>query len=166
MGWSWKWHDLRSPISKKNPRYANRELNTYVRIAHCEFQRVLIFYVSLTGSQTSKMQLEVRSLNVAWRRDLWGQEVTIFRQCVKELNEKLWQIWRCYAPPFFRYPQKPEGADNRPHGRARVKRTPPQRYCFIAFVDVHLSVKCFSDSGDATGFSSTPAKPEFDGRCH
>ena len=30
-----------------------------------------------------KKQLEVRSLNVTWRRDLWGQEVNIFRQCLK-----------------------------------------------------------------------------------
>ena len=57
-------------------------VDTYVRIAHCEFQRVWIFDVSFTGSKTlKKTQLEVRSLNVTWRRDFWGQ-VKIFRQCV------------------------------------------------------------------------------------
>ena len=29
-------------------------VDTYVRIAHCEFQRVWIFDVALTGSQTLK----------------------------------------------------------------------------------------------------------------
>ena len=35
-----------------------------------------------------KKQLEVRSFNVIWRRDLWGQEVNIFRQCLKVCHEK------------------------------------------------------------------------------
>ena len=34
-----------------------------------------------------KMQLEVRSLNVTWRRDLWGKEVKIFRKYVKVLGK-------------------------------------------------------------------------------
>ena len=53
-----------------------------------------------------KTQLEVRSLNVTWRRDLWGHRVIVFWKCVKLLAEQLWQIWRRYAPPFFRYLRK------------------------------------------------------------
>ena len=48
-----------------------------------------------------KTQLEVRSLNATWSRDLWGHRVVVFYECVKLLTEQLWQIWRRYAPPFF-----------------------------------------------------------------
>ena len=48
-----------------------------------------------------KTQLEVRSLNVTWRRDLWGQEVKICSQCVKVLYEQLCKN--------FRYPRKTWG---------------------------------------------------------
>ena len=41
-----------------------------------------------------KMQLQVRSFNVTWRRDLWGHRVIVFWKCVKLLAEQLWQIWR------------------------------------------------------------------------
>ena len=41
-----------------------------------------------------KMQLEVRSFNVTWSRDLWGHRVIVFWKCVKLLAEQLWQIWR------------------------------------------------------------------------
>ena len=34
--------------------------------------------MSLTGSQTLKNELEVRSLNVTWRCDLWGHRVIDF----------------------------------------------------------------------------------------
>ena len=61
-----------------------------------------------------KTQLEVRSLNVTWRRDLWCHRVIVFWKCVKLLAEQLWQIWRRYAPLFFAICEKPEGADNRP----------------------------------------------------
>ena len=64
-----------------------------------------------------KTQLEVRSLNVIWRRDLWCHRVIVFWKCVKLLAEQLWQIWRRYAPPFFCYLRKTwggGGADNRP----------------------------------------------------
>ena len=44
-----------------------------------------------------KTQLEVRSLNVTWRRDLWCRRVIVFFwKCVKLLAEQLWQIWRRY----------------------------------------------------------------------
>ena len=43
-------------------------------------------------------------------------------QCVKVLYEQVCKIWRRYATPFFRYPRKAWGADNRPPpGRARDK---------------------------------------------
>ena len=78
-------------------------------------------------------QLEVRSLNVTWRRDLWCHRVIAFWKCVKLLAEQLWQIWRRYAPPFFSLSGKNlrGGADNRPPGRARVKKVHinPYRKC-------------------------------------
>ena len=65
-----------------------------------------------------KMQLVVRSLNVTWRRDLWGHEVIFFWKCVKLVAEQLWQIWQRFASPFFRYLRKKlregEGVDSRP----------------------------------------------------
>ena len=76
-----------------------------------------------------KTQLEVRSLNVTWRRDLWGHRVIVFWKCVKLLAEQLWKIWRRYAPPFFAICEKPEGADNPPPGRGRVKMTALPRKC-------------------------------------
>ena len=57
-----------------------------------------------------KTQLEVRSLNVTWRGDLWGHRVIFFWKCVKLLAEQLWQILRLYAPPFFfAICEKPDG---------------------------------------------------------
>ena len=53
-----------------------------------------------------KTQLEIRSLNVTWRGDLWGHRVIVFWKCVKLLAEQLRQIWRRYAPLFFRYLRK------------------------------------------------------------
>ena len=53
-----------------------------------------------------KKQLEVRSLNVTWRHDLWGHRVIVFWKCVKLLAEQLLQIWRRYAPPFYHYLRK------------------------------------------------------------
>ena len=98
MGRSRNWHALRSPISKiRNIQV----VDTYVLTVHCEFQRVRITGVPLARCQTSKTQLEVRSLNVTWRRDLWCHRVIVFLKCVKLFAEQLWQIWRRYAPPFF-----------------------------------------------------------------
>ena len=72
-----------------------------------------------------KTQLEVRSINVTWSRDLWCHRVIVFFwKCVKLLSEQLWQIWRPYAPLFFfAICKKPEwGVDIRP--RARVNPRP------------------------------------------
>ena len=43
-----------------------------------------------------KTQLEVRSLNVTWRRDLWCHRVIVFWKCVKLLAEQLWQFFYYY----------------------------------------------------------------------
>ena len=64
-----------------------------------------------------KTQLEVRSFNPTWSRDLWGQRVIFLWKCVKLLAEQLWQIWRRYAPPF-----SPLSAKNLTGG---LKSTPP-----------------------------------------
>ena len=53
-----------------------------------------------------KTQLEVRSLNVTWRRDLWCHRVIVFWKCVKLCAEQLWQIWWRVAPSFFPYLRK------------------------------------------------------------
>ena len=54
-----------------------------------EFRSLMCLWQAL---KLWKKQLEVRSLNVIWRRDLWGQEVNIFRQCLKVCHEKLCKI--------------------------------------------------------------------------
>ena len=47
---------------------------------------------------------------------------SFFRQCVILLAEQLWQIWRRYAPPFFRYLRKTvRGGWNQPPAGARDK---------------------------------------------
>ena len=56
-----------------------------------------------------KMQLKIRSLNVTWRRDLWGHRVIVFYKCAKLLAEQLWQIWRRYMPLFFSICEKTWG---------------------------------------------------------
>ena len=43
---------------------------------------------------------------------------SFFRKCVKLLAEQLWQIWRRYVPPFFRYLRKTvRGGWNQPPPR-------------------------------------------------
>ena len=79
-------------------------VDTYMSLlyVHCEFQRVRITGGLWHDVKLRKTQLEVRSLNVTWRRDLWGHPVIVFWKCVKLLAwQQLWQIWRHYAPPFF-----------------------------------------------------------------
>ena len=71
-----------------------------------EFRSLMCLWQAL---KLWKMQLEVRSLNVTWRRDLWCHRVIVFWKCTKLLAEQLWQIWRRYAPPFFRYLRKTWG---------------------------------------------------------
>ena len=82
------------------------------------------------------MQLEVMSLNVTWRRDLWGHGVIVFWEMCQIVAEQLWQIWRRYAPPFFAICEKPKGTERngtgtRAHGsmegdrRAQNKRNIP-----------------------------------------
>ena len=71
-----------------------------------------------------KTQLEVRSLNVTWRRDLRCHRVIVFFcKCVRLLAEQLWQIWRRVAV-FSLSAKTLRGVDIRPPppGRARVNR--------------------------------------------
>ena len=62
-----------------------------------------------------KMQLEVRSLNVTWRRDLWSYRVTVFFGNVSNcwLNS-YGKFDGAMRRRFFAICEKPEGADNRP----------------------------------------------------
>ena len=54
-----------------------------------EFRSLMCLWQAL---KLWKKQLEVRLLNMIWRRDLWGQEVNIFRQCLKVCHEYLCKI--------------------------------------------------------------------------
>ena len=71
-----------------------------------------------------KTQLEVRLLNVIWRRDLWGHRVIVFFGNVSNgwLNS-YGKFGGATRRRFFANceSEKPEGADNRPPGRAGVK---------------------------------------------
>ena len=87
-------------------------------VLHTEsFKEFGSFDVSLTGFQTLKMQLEVRSLNVTWRRDLWGSSGhRVFgnvSNCWLNSYGKFGGATRCL---FFAIYEKPEvgGADTRP----------------------------------------------------
>ena len=88
-----------------------------------------------------KTQLEVRSLNVTWRRDLWCHWVIIFWKCFKLFAKQLWEIWLRYAPPFFRYLRKTwlggGGADNRPPAVRGLTCSWKRRFC------ERISSKCF-----------------------
>ena len=53
-----------------------------------------------------KTQLEVRSLNVTWRRDLWCHQVIVLFGNVSNCWLNSYGKWRRYAPPFFRYLRK------------------------------------------------------------
>ena len=109
----------------KNMRYTNRRyLRPYYTLRALKSLNLRCIFDRLSNFE--KMQLEVRSLNVTWRRDLWGHRVIVFWKCAKLLAEQLWQIWRRYAPPFFRYLRKTWGGGGGGRitapGRARVKR--------------------------------------------
>ena len=89
-----------------------------------------------------KTQLEVRSFNPTWSRDLLGQRVIFFWKCVKLLAEQLWQIWRRYAPPFSRYLRKTlRGGWNQP---------PPAG----ARVNIRLWLRFWADCPNGSGFGS------------
>ena len=54
-----------------------------------------------------KTQLEVRSLNVTWKRDLWYHRVIVFfRNVSKCWLNSYGKFGGAYAPPFFRYLRK------------------------------------------------------------
>ena len=51
-----------------------------------------------------RMQLEARSLDVTWQRQLWGKEVKIFRKCSNSFHEHWADIQNlvlCYISPCF-----------------------------------------------------------------
>ena len=94
----------------KNMRYTNRG-HLYMSVLHTasfkEFGSLICFWQAL---KLWKMQLEVRSLNVTWWRDLWGHRVIAFLEMCQMFGwTQLWQIWRRYAPPFFAICEKPGG---------------------------------------------------------
>ena len=72
-------------------------VDIYVGIAHCEFQRVWIFDVSLTGSQTLKMQLEVMSFTLARIRCfVLGQHLTQLWQVSGQIFRKFYDFFQLY----------------------------------------------------------------------
>ena len=54
------------------------------------------------------MQLEVRSLNVTWRRDLCSHRVIVFLGVSQSVGFGKFG-GASYAPPFFAICEKPEG---------------------------------------------------------
>ena len=53
-------------------------VDTDVLTVHCEFQEFGSLVCLWHDVKLRKTQLEVRSLNVTWRRDLWGHRVIVF----------------------------------------------------------------------------------------
>ena len=109
---------------KKNPRYTNR--------------RYLCPYCTLRVSKSLDLRCVFDRLsnfekcNLRSGHLMWPGGVTFgvigssffFWKCTKLLAAQLWQIWRRYAPPFFRYSWKTWGGGWYPSpGRARVKTT-------------------------------------------
>ena len=102
----------------KNPRYFIKIVDTYVRIAHCEFRRVWICDPSLIGSQTLKKGNLGSGHLMRPGGVTFGVIGSSFFKCAKLLAEQLWQIWR--AAVFSLSAKNLKGADNRP---------PPPRPC-------------------------------------
>ena len=104
----------------KNPRYTNRRylpMSVLHTASFKEFESLMCLWQTL---KLWKMQLEVRSLNVTWRRDLWGHRVIVFWKCAKLLAEQLWQTWRLGSATrrrFFAICEKPEGKGRIPAPR-------------------------------------------------
>ena len=90
-------------------------VDTYVCIAPCEFQRIGSLMCLWQALKLWKMQLEVRSFNVTWRRDLWGHRVIVF----------FGNVWTCWLNSYGKFDgakrrrfslsaKSLRGADNRP----------------------------------------------------
>ena len=71
--------------------------------------------------QLRKTQLEVRSLNVTWRRDLWCHWVIFFGNVSNCWLNSYCKFGGATRRRFIAICEKPEGADNRP--------PPPPRPC-------------------------------------
>ena len=80
------------------------------------FKEFRITGVPLARCQTWKTQLEVRSLNVTWRRDLWCHRVVVFflEMCQIVVRTAMANLAALRAAVFFAICEKPEGVDIRP----------------------------------------------------
>ena len=91
-----------------------------------------------------KMQLEVRSLSVTWRRDLWCHRVIVsfgnLSNCWLNSYGKFGGATRRrLAPPFFAICEKPEGggADKRPpavRGLMPIHESSPLQTTVVAII--------------------------------
>ena len=64
--------------------------------------------ISSVATAQPQSQKPVFNFDLTWWPDLWWPGAEIFTQCSKfNCEQVLKKWWRC-APPFFRYPRKPE----------------------------------------------------------
>ena len=125
MGRSWNWPDLRSQISKiQNIHFVGSVTLTNF----WEFHINHFIVVALAWVQTFP---EVGLFDLTWWPDLRWPGVNFCTQCAEQMPDKVCQIWRRCAPPFFRYREKnlKGGVQTPPPpSRARVKRFCPVRF--------------------------------------
>ena len=99
MGWSRKWLDLRSSISKiRDIQFVGIQYPCPSLFASCKSFSQLLF--PLRDVELRKTWLEMRLLKVTWGRDLL-RRVKKIRKCVKMIDEQLCQFSRRYVSPFF-----------------------------------------------------------------
>ena len=127
MGESWKWHDLRSPISKiLDIKIVDTYICPYYTLRVSKSLDLWYVFKSLWKMQLEKRNFEkcnLRSGHLIWPEGvIFGVTESSFffgNVIYCWLNsEQLWQLWRRCAPPFFAVCEKPEGVDNRPRPRA------------------------------------------------
>ena len=103
MGRSWNWPDLRSQKSKiQDIRFVGRVTLTDV----WEFHMNRFIVVALAWVQTFS---EVGLFDLTWWPDLRWPGVGFCTPCAKKMPDKVCQVWRRCAPPFFCYPRKTWG---------------------------------------------------------
>ena len=113
MGRSWNWPDLRSQKSKiQDIRFVGRVTLTEV----WEFHMNRFIVVALAWVQTFS---EVGLFDLTWWPDLRWPGVDFCTQYAEQMPDKVCQIWRRCAPPFFAIAKKPEGGG--------VETPPPQQ---------------------------------------
>ena len=100
---SLNWPDLWWQISKIRDIQV---VGIYDLMKRWRFETNRISSVTTAQPQSQK---PVFDFDLTWWPDLWWPGVELFTQGVLFNCEQLLKKWRHCAPPFFRYPRKPEG---------------------------------------------------------